>query len=232
MKWLYLILPLFFLGLVQNSSAQVDPNQNGAWYMYFWNKKFKEGPWGIQGDVQFRNWDYIGDLEQLLLRGGLTYTPENTSATFTLGIANITTGEFGDGDETVVETRIYQEALLPQSIGERFHITHRFRFEQRSVEDQDFRTRVRYNIFLNVGLNKAKLEKGTFYLALYNEIFINGQRAIGDGREVQYFDRNRLYGALGYGIKDNLRCQLGFMEQTTNAISKGQFQLSLHHSIK
>ena len=98
------------------------------------------------------------------------------------------------------------------------------------MEDQDFRTRYRYNLFLNIPLNQPNLNKNSIYLALYNEIFINGQKDIGNGREVELFDRNRFYAALGYAIKDNLKVQTGFMEQTTNSLSKGQLQLSLHHS--
>lgn len=210
--------------------SQVDESQTGAWYMYFWNTSFGESNFGLQGDVQYRNWDLLGDLEQLLLRGGLTYQPNNSTVKFTLGYGNITTGAFGDATETVSESRIYQEALLPQKVGARFYLTHRFRFEQRWVEGQDTRTRWRYAIFLNVPFNKPNLEKGTIYLALYNELFINGGRNIGDGRMVEVFDRNRAYGAIGFGLADNLRTQLGYMQQTTDNISKGQMQLSLHHS--
>lgn len=147
---------------------------------------------------------------------------------FTLGYANITTGQFGDGDDTFSENRIYQEALLPQKVGSRFLLTHRFRYEQRWVDDQDFRTRYRYNLFVNVPLNNTQLVKNTIYLALYNEIFINGEREIGDNREVQFFDRNRTYLGLGYNILDNLRVQAGWMKQTTVNWAKGQAQLSLH----
>lgn len=210
--------------------AQVDEDQMGAWYMYFWNTTFNESQFGLQGDIQYRNWNLIGDLEQLLLRGGFTYQPENTAFKYTLGFANITTGAFGDSKDKFVENRFYQEALLPQRIANRVYLTHRFRFEQRFVEDQDFRTRWRYNLFINVPLNKVGFSKGTVYLALYNELFINGQKDIGDGRTVQYFDRNRAYIALGGVLKSNLRMQLGYMQQTTNTYSKGQAQLSLHHS--
>jgi hypothetical protein len=172
----------------------------------------------------------MGDLEQLLLRGGLTYTPEGTKAMFTLGYAHITTGTFGDSKDTRPESRIYQEALIPQKIGSRFFLTHRYRFEQRWVQGQDMRTRFRYNLFLNVALNQDNLKTGAVYLALYNELFINGQRDIGNGNTVEVFDRNRLYGALGYSITDKLRTQLGYMNQTTNSVSKGQLQLSLHQS--
>lgn len=215
----------------QNSRAQVDEGQLGAWYMYFWNVKVKEGPWGFQGDVQYRNWNLMGDLEQLLLRGGLTYKPRNASVLFTLGYGHITTGAFGtSNDNTVMESRIYQEALIPQKVGSIFYLRHRFRYEQRWVENQDFRTRYRYNLFIDVPLNSKEIDKKTLYLALYNELFINGQKDIGDDRSVEIFDRNRTYGALGYAIKKNLKVQLGIMRQITNNLGKTQLQLSLHHN--
>jgi hypothetical protein len=215
----------------QLASAQsVDEDQLGAWYMYFVTKKFGDSGFGLQGDYQFRFWNVGGDLEQILLRTGATYRPKKTDALLTLGYAHITTGEFGESNATFTENRIYQELLLPQRVGSRFLLTHRFRYEQRWVADQDFRTRYRYNIFVNVPFNKTTLEKGTVYLALYNEIFINGQTDIGNGRMVQRFDRNRTYTGLGYNLINNLRVQAGWMLQTTSNWSKGQAQVSLHHN--
>lgn len=198
--------------------------------MYFWNTGFSESNWGLQGDVQYRNWDLGGDLEQLLLRGGLTYTPSGENIKFTLGYGHVTSGTFGDDSSTSTESRIYQEALLPQKVGSRFFFTHRFRYEQRWVENQDFRTRYRYNLFLSIPLNQQDLAENSLYLALYNELFINGERAIGNGNRVEFFDRNRFYTALGYAVSNNLRVQLGYMEQTTSRLSKGQLQVSLHHT--
>jgi hypothetical protein len=215
---------------IPKAHAQFDEDQLGAWYMYFFSGKMGEGPWGVQGDAQFRNWDLGGDLEQLLLRGGLTYTPENANIKFTFGYGNITTGAFGDDNSTVSESRIYQEALFPTIFADRFFLTHRFRYEQRWVEGQDLRTRYRYNLFMNIPLNQPNLNQGAIYLALYNELFINGERSIGTGNTVEIFDRNRFYTAIGYSIKDNLRTQLGIMKQTTNNWSKNQLQWSLHHS--
>jgi hypothetical protein len=209
--------------------AQVDEDRLGAWYMYFFSTRLKDRPWGFQGDGQYRAWDLGSDREQLLLRGGVTYTTPEGEATFTLGYANITTGEFGDGDDTSGEDRIYQEALLRQKIGQRVHLRHRFRFEQRWVEDQDFRTRFRYAIFLNVPFKGTEIRKGSVYASLYDELFINGQRDIGDGREVELFDRNRLYGGVGYALTDRRMLQFGYMLQTTDDFSKGQLQFSFHH---
>ncbi|WP_378185410.1 DUF2490 domain-containing protein [Aquimarina sp. W85] len=212
-------------------SAQINEDKMGAWYMYFFNTTFKESSWGLQGDIQYRNHDLGGDLEQLLVRGGLTYAPKSAAIKFTLGYGNITTGTYGSSNATSQESRIYQEALFPVRFGKRFYTNHRFRFEQRFVENQDFRTRYRYNLFLNIALNTVEMKKNTFYLALYNEIFINGQRDIGNGVSVEIFDRNRFYAAVGYIIKEGLKVQLGVMNQTTDNINKNQLQLSVHHSI-
>lgn len=214
-----------------NGYSQIEEDKTGAWYMYFFNTKFGKSNFGLQGDIQYRNWNLGGDLEQLLIRGGATYSPKNANILFTLGYANITSGVYGESNETSLENRIYQEILLPQKVGERFYLTHRYRYEQRFVENQDFRTRFRYALFINVVLNKTVLEKNAIYLALYNEIFINGERKISDDREVELFDRNRTYLGAGYVITNKLRVQAGWMKQITDNWSKGQLQLSLHHKI-
>ena len=232
-KFLIKILPLLITTLLLNSKALAqgpDEDQLGAWYMYFYNAKFGDSEFGIQGDFQYRDWRGLGDREQLLLRSGFTWTPKDSGVMFTLGYANISTGQFGDIDDPVIENRIYQEALFSNTILKRVLLTHRFRYEQRWVENQDFRTRYRYNIFANIPFNNTKLVKGTYYFAFYNEIFLNGERSIGNGNTVQSFDRNRTYLGLGYNISDKIRVQVGWMEQTTTNWQKGQLQFSLHHN--
>lgn len=226
-----IVLFAFLLTVTQYSSAQVNEDKLGTWYMYFWNTKLKNSSFGFQGDYQYRNWNIIGDLEQLLLRSGVTYQPKNTPVKFTLGYGYILTGAYGSSRATSQESRIYQEALINQKLGGRIYLVHRFRLEERFVEGQDFRTRYRYNIFVNIPLNKTAIEKGTVYLALYNEVFLNGQRFIGDGREVEIFDRNRTYAALGFGLIDGLNMQLGIMRQTNDNYAKDQLQISLHHTL-
>lgn len=226
-----ILLLLLCAWLASPLAAQtVEEDKLGAWYMYFYNAKFGDGPFGIQGDYQVRFWNFGNDLEQVLIRNGLTYSPKDAGVTFTLGYASITTGTPGESTNTVHENRIYQEALFSQRLGGRFLLTHRFRSEQRWLEGQDFRTRYRYNVFVNIPLNATDFGKGVVYLALYNEIFINGQTDIGDGREVEYFDRNRTYLGVGFGLRDNLRIQLGAMNQTTANWSKWQAQFSAHHA--
>lgn len=230
MKRIYkIVFALSFL-IPTVGQSQFDEEKLGAWYMYFYSTSFKESSWGLQGDVQFRNWDAGSDLEQLLIRSGLTYKPKQANIKFTLGYGNITSGQYGSSDATSSESRIYQEALFPVQFGNRFYTNHRFRYEQRFVENQDFRTRVRYNFFLNIPINKPAMEEKSLYLGLYNELFVNGERNIGDGRTVELFDRNRLYVALGYVLKKGMKVQLGVMNQTTNTWKKNQMQVSFHHS--
>lgn len=225
-----LFILIIVLATTNSFSQSANQDKIGAWYMYFYNTKFNDSQFGLQGDIQYRNFDMLGDLEQLLLRSGLTYKPKNTDVTLTLGLANITTGIIGESNHTTTETRIYQEALFPQKVGSRIYFTHRFRYEQRFVENQDFRTRFRYNLFLNIPLNKTTLSKNAIYTAFYNELFINGEKYIGNNQTVNVFDRNRFYAGLGYGITDKMRVQLGFMNQSTENNGKDQLQFSLHHT--
>jgi len=210
------------------SFAQINEDKLGTWYMYFFSGSFKESSLGFQGDIQFRNWNSGSDLEQLLIRGGITYNPKNANIKFTLGYGNVTTGAYGSDKSTSAESRIYQEALFSVKFGDRVYTNHRFRYEQRFVEGQDFRTRYRYNLFINIPINSTAFEAKTMYLAFYNELFMNGERDIGDNRTVEFFDRNRFYLAFGYMIKKGLKVQFCVMNQTTDNWGKNQLQLSLH----
>lgn len=79
---------------------------------------------------------------------------------------------------------------------------------------------------MNVPFNQDDLKRGAWYLALYNEVFTNGQRDIGNGQTVEVLDRNRFYTAIGY----NLQIQGGYMYHHSDSTEKGQLQLSLHQN--
>ena len=112
MKHLYLIVIL--LGFSKALFSQVNEDKLGAWYIYTFNSKINNSQWDIKGDVQYRNWNIMGDLEQLLLRGGVSYSPKSTHANLTVGYAFIASGEYGVSNSYSKENRIYQEVILPQ----------------------------------------------------------------------------------------------------------------------
>ena len=103
-------------------------------------------------------------------------------------------------------------------------LTHRYRFEQRFVES-DFKARLRYFLALKIPLAKAKTSEedgeekqpSKFYLSAYNEIFLNTKSSV--------FDRNRVYGGLGYQLSKNVRIEAGYMNQIFEASSRDQFNL-------
>ena len=211
--------------------AHADEDRTGAWYMYFWNHDRSDSRFGAQGDIQYRNWDLLGDMEQLLIRGGLTWRPTQGPLKLTLGLAHITSGEFGNRSNNSEEIRLYQEALIPHRIGRRAHFTHRLRLEQRDVDGQNTRNRFRYFLAFNYPLNQDTLGAGAVYLSFYNELFVNLEKDIGGGRKVDRYDRNRAYGAIGYSVSDRVRLQFGYMHQDSDTREKGQLQFNLFHSL-
>lgn len=57
---------------------QFDSNQLGSWQMYFVQTTFKDSAFGIQGDLQLRNWDILAsDLEQTIVRAGISISIKN-----------------------------------------------------------------------------------------------------------------------------------------------------------
>lgn len=196
---------LFILFSVFSFNATAQSSDLGNWWIYFGNKKLNE-KWNIHHEVQYRNYNIAGDLEQLLLRAGVGYNLSENNNNVLLGYGFIRSENYLDTSDmkTIVnEHRIYQQFITKQSFG-RFSLQHRYRLEERFVED-DFLMRFRYFLAAKVALNKPKIEDKTFYLSAYNELFIHGQNT--------YFDRNRVYGGLGFALKPNLKFELGYMSQ-------------------
>lgn len=197
-KIVFLAVILFpFVSLAQESNL-------GNWLLYFGNKKFNDKV-NWHNEVQYRNYNTIGDLEQLLIRTGVGYNLTENNNNILLGYGYILSQNYINEDEKadVEEHRIYQQFISKQKMG-RVSAQHRYRFEQRFVED-DFRLRFRYFLGLNVPLNNKELIDKTFYLSGYNEIFLNSEATV--------FDRNRLYGGLGYKPNSMFRFELGYMNQ-------------------
>jgi hypothetical protein len=229
-KQILLILFGLTLFIFHQSKAQENQDKLGSWYMYVFNTSLNDSKWGFQGEIQHRHCNILGDLRQMMWRGGINYKPKNTPLKLVLGYANITTGTQGSSDEIFAENRLYQETSFAVKLGKKIYSNHRFRYELRFVDDHNTRTRYRYSLFINISLQGETIVAKTPYIAFYNELFINGQRNIGMGRTVEFLDRNRLYSAFGYMIREGLKVQFGLMRQTTNLSGKNQLQLSFHHS--
>lgn len=195
---------LFFVFTFSGFFAHAQDSNLGNWMIYFGNKKI-DSKWNWHHEVQYRNYNAAGDLEQLLLRTGIGYNLSENNNNFLVGYGFINSQNYISEDEKtgIDEHRIYQQFITNQAFG-KFKIQHRYRFEQRFIES-DFKVRFRYFLALKYLLNNAEFTDDTFYLSAYNELFINTKTNV--------FGRNRLYGALGYKLNNLARFELGYMNQ-------------------
>jgi hypothetical protein len=214
-------LLIFFLLLTINISAQ--KSNVGNWFVYLGNQKINN-QWNWHNELQYRNFNFLGDLNQLLLRTGIGYNLTENNNNILLGYGFINSQKYiSDSNEKVGtnEHRIYQQFITKQSFDKVF-LQHRYRIEERFLPN-DFQMRFRYFIGINIPINKPKIEKNAFYLSGYNEIFINAQQHI--------FDRNRLYGAIGYVFNKNIKMEGGYMAQTVSTGNRNQFQIVVFNNI-
>lgn len=201
------ILLLPCIALSQNSDF-------GNWLIYIGNKKLNS-KWNIHHEVQYRNYNAVGNLEQLLLRTGLGHTFNDGKNNVLLGYGYILSENYisnSDNKRTVNEHRIFQQFTSSQNLGG-IKLSHRYRFEQRFVES-NFKMRFRYFLALNIPLGD---KENKYYLSAYNEIFLNTKTSI--------FDRNRLFGGIGYTINKNIKMEAGYMNQLFERSSRDQLNI-------
>ena len=212
---------VFVLGILFSNSQE----DKGNWIMYFGTNKISD-KLSIHSELQYRNHTISPtNIEQLLLRTGLNYHIK-PHASATIGYAHIGNHTYKSNRKSpeVEEHRIWQQFLTTNKIG-RIKFEHRYRIEERFIE-KDFKTRFRYRIMLFYPLNRKLLEIGTTYLGIYNELFINGEKT--------FFDRNRLYGGIGYKYSKNIEFQIGLLRQEVQTRAKTflQFGMILNTDLK
>ncbi|WP_338408089.1 DUF2490 domain-containing protein [uncultured Flavobacterium sp.] len=198
-------------------------SDTGNWLIYFGNQKINQ-KWNWHNEVQYRNYNFIGDTNQLLLRTGIGYNLTENNNNLLLGYGFINTQKYVPNSDQKVDSnehRIYQQFITRQTIGSVF-IQHRYRIEERFISD-DFQLRFRYFLGINISINKKKLDEGAVYISSYNEIFINAESPL--------FDQNRLYGALGYVINKDFKVEVGFMAQTKENSNRNQFQIIIFNNL-
>lgn len=214
-----ILLLIFFL--TANLNAQ--KKETGNWFLYFGNQKINNR-WNWQNELQYRNYNFAGDLEQLLVRTGIGYNLSENNNNLLLGYSYIHSEPYIAGTDEKLNTnehRIFQQFITKQQV-ERVILQHRYRFEQRFVED-DFKMRIRYFLSLNFPINKKLMDKNAIYVSAYNEIFIN--------TESSYFDRDRIYGGLGYCFSKSLKMEAGIMAQIQQNSSRTQFQIMFFNNL-
>ena len=212
-----------FLLLGINNSLYSQKSEIGNWFIYFGNQKINQN-WNWHNEIQYRNYDFIGDTNQLLLRTGLGYNLTENNNNVLLGYAFVYTHKYipnSDQKQESNEHRIFQQFITKQNFG-RFYFLHRYRVEERFLPD-DFQVRLRYFLNATIPLNKKTLDKNAIYFSTYNEIFVNTEKPL--------FDRNRIYAALGFVINKNFKVEAGFMSQILEQSNRNQFQIVIFNNL-
>ena len=201
--------------LMFSTDANAQHSDFGNWLIYIGNKKLNT-KWNIHNEVQYRNYDAVGDLEQLLLRTGVGYNLSENNHNLLLGYGYILSENYISNSQfkqSVNEHRIFQQFTSKDKIGS-VSLTHRYRFEQRFVEEH-FKMRLRYFLVAKIPLIKSKDDHDKFYFSAYNEVFINTKST--------FFDRNRVYGGIGYQLNNKIRLEAGYMNQIFESSTRDQF---------
>lgn len=211
------------LVFVLSAKIQAQDSETGAWFIYFGNQKISK-KMNLWNEVQVRNYDIFSDRQQLLLRAGLGYDLSENNNNVLIGYAFINSQNYipnSDEKNSVNEHRMYQQFIHRNNFG-RVFLQHRLRMEQRFLPN-DFQSRGRYFLSANIPINNNKMLPKTIYASAYNEVFVNLQN--------QFFDRNRIYGALGFVFDKNWRIEAGYMNQALPNSSRGQFQLVIFNNL-
>ena len=160
--------------------------------------------WGGYIELQSRANEVFNQFFYYETKGGVSYDIAK-NYTALIGTGRYVTYDFNNLDlpPTVKEFRMWEQLTI-NSFLDRLKIEHRYRAEQRWLNGI-YRNRFRYRINLVVPLNHKKIEANTFFISVFDEIFLNNK--------APHFERNRFSGALGYQFNKSLSVQAGLLDQ-------------------
>lgn len=217
-----LALVVMFLPISLKAQKQID-NQNNAWYMYFGNHKISDR-WGLHTEYQWRRHNLGQTWQQSLARIGADYYTKK-GPQLTAGYGWIVSYPYGEQPikYTFNEHRIWQQMILNSTVG-RISFNHRYRLEQRFLEQKSFdittqdythfdeykfKQRARYRFMVTVPLNNSQMVDKTWFIGLYDEIFLG----FGKNIDKNIMEQNRVSATLGYRFNKDFNIQLGYLNQ-------------------
>ena len=106
LKKYYFITTIFLLLFTIALHAQ--KSNTGNWFIYFGNQKINN-KWNWHNEVQYRNFNFMGDLSQLLVRTGIGYnlTENNNNILLGYGFINSQERKLKSSSTTSTHTNSY-----------------------------------------------------------------------------------------------------------------------------
>ncbi len=161
--------------------------------------------WTVWNELQLRSQLFYDNPYYYEVKGGVAYSI-NKNFTVLVGVGKyLTYSDDGDFKKPLAnnETRNWQQLTISHYL-ERIRFEHRYRVEQR-WQTTGYRNRFRYRFNMDVPLNNTKLTPKTFYISVFDEIFLTNKEP--------FFQRNRLFGGLGYKLNKNIVLVSGLLHQ-------------------
>ena len=173
--------------------------------------------WGASFDLQIRSREnFLKGISQVSSRIGAVYIP-NESLRISLGYyfadnvpRDYKKAVFQDehtGWQQVAWSNKYPRITVNQSVRLEERFRHRLKNERELGEGYGFNYRTRYNILLNIALNKKAFTPHTFAATFYNEAYLNF------GKQIIYnaFDQTRSFAGFNYAFNKNANLQFGYL---------------------
>ena len=166
--------------------------------------------WGGFAEIQARSNSLFRQYFYDELKGGVSYDIDRNFSLMVAG-GHYATYDYQDLSTGPLNTekRLWEQLIVNQYLS-RIKFEHRYRVEQRWFTYRDgstpFRNRIRYRLNTFVPINNRTITDKTFFLSVYDEIFLN---PIGPT-----FERNRFYMGAGYQLNSQWILQLGVVNQT------------------
>lgn len=178
--------------------------QTGSWSIMNAKLELNRG-WNLFAEAQIRSLKLYQDFHYYELKGGASFSFSKTFS-LTTGIGLFDTYSPGGNFKSPMvndEFRSWIQLNMSQ-YEKRLKFEHRYRAEQRWTSN-GFRNRFRYRFSSVYPINSKKIEPGTFYLNISDELFFTNR--------APYFERNRFFFGAGHEFAELFSLQLGFMGQ-------------------
>lgn len=174
----------------------------GSWLITSLVKQTNQQGWGGFLEVQTRQQHLVSLFFYNEVKGGISRRL-NDQITASLAGGRYSTFDPDDLDLAIGEWRIWEQLVMSQFL-DRLKFEHRYRVEQRWLNGV-YRNRFRYRLNLVVPLNHPTVTNKTWFVSVYNEIFLNNRQP--------HFERNRVFAGMGHQFSKRWTLQSGAVYQ-------------------
>lgn len=226
---------LVLIALITAFSTQAQTknvtHEQQVWLGYL-NQTRISKKWGVWLDVHLRTKeDFFDDLSIFMVRPGITYYL-NDATKLSAGYAFINIYPADSRKISQPEHRPWQQIQWHTKYG-RIKTMQWVRLEERFrrnylndsvlASGYGFNYRLRYNLLLQLPLDKRDGKPGSFSFVLNDEVHINF------GKQIVYntFDQNRFFAGLGYQVNASDNIQFGYMNMFQQLASGSRYR-SVH----